>query len=318
MTLTQLSYIVAVEKLRNFGHAAESCHVTQPTLSMQVQKLEEELGVILFDRSHQPVKPTPIGELIINQARHILRESTRIDEILKEQKGDITGEIKFGVIPTLAPYLMPLFINRFLHTHSKVKLIVHELQTHEVLEQLDSGALDVGLLVTPISGDHYTTYPLFYEPFLAYFSEGHALLKNKIVDEKDLSTDELWLLSEGHCFRDQSLLLCKNRKKGMGFERRLEFESGSLETLKKIIDRESGFTLLPWLSAQDNVDAKRLREFTAPIPTREVSLITGKFYRREAVITSLADTIKEQLPKQLQKVKTDKIQRIDLPIGLLR
>lgn len=318
MTLTQLNYIIAVDKFRNFGQAAEACEVTQPTLSMQVQKLEEQFGVLLFDRSHQPIKVTPIGELIIAQARHVMREADRIDEIIKEQQGEISGEVRLGVIPTLAPYLLPLFLNKFLTENKKLKLIVQELQTHQILEMLEDGNLDIGILVTPIEGAKYKTYPLFFEPFLAYFSENHPLLKNKTVDEKDLSTGDLWLLSEGHCFREQSLLLCKNRKKNTTDERRLQFDSGSLETLKKIIDREVGFTLLPWLSTQDIREVKRLREFEQPIPTREVSLITGHYYRRETLIRQLSECIKNSLPKDLQKVKSETIQRIDLPIGILK
>lgn len=318
MTLTQLNYIIAVEKFRNFGQAAEACDVTQPTLSMQVQKLEEQFGVLLFDRSHQPIKITPIGEMIIAQARHVVREAARIEEVLKEQKGEISGEVKIGIIPTLAPYLLPLFLNKFLNDHTKLSLVIQELQTHQILEQLNEGLLDVGILVTPIEGDKYKTYPLFYEPFLAYFSENHPLLKNKTVDEKDLSTADLWLLSEGHCFREQSLMLCKNRKKVSNEDRRIQFESGSLETLKKIIDREHGFTLLPWLSTQDIREGKRLREFVQPIPTREVSLITGHYYRRDALVRSLSEYIKNSLPRDLQKVKSESIQRIDLPIGILK
>lgn len=319
MTLTQLNYIVAVEKFRNFGQAAEACHVTQPTLSMQVQKLEEELGVVLFDRSHQPVKPTPMGEAIIAQARHILRESHRIQEIIDEQKGDISGQVRLGVIPTLAPYLLPLFLNSFMTQYPKVHLVVEELQTHQVLDRLKSGSLDIGILVTPIEDTNFVTRPIFYEPFLAYFSEDHPLLKKKTVDEKDLSTQDLWLLSEGHCFREQALLLCKYHKKHENdVDKRLQFESGSLETLKRMIDRKTGFTLLPWLASVDIKDQKRIREFSTPIPTREVSLITGNYYRREGVINALEESIRQQLPKNLQAIKSQKIQRVDLPIGALK
>lgn len=319
MTLTQLSYIVAVEKFRNFGQAAEACHVTQPTLSMQVQKLEEELGVILFDRSHQPVKPTHLGEAIVIQARHILREAQRVQEIIDEQKGDISGQVRLGVIPTLAPYLLPLFVNQFMTAYPKVQLSIEELQTHEILERIKVGSIDIGLLVTPIDDPGYKTRPLFYEPFMAYFSENHPLLKQKMIDEKDLSTQELFLLSEGHCFREQALLLCKYRKKQSSEEvdKRLQFESGSLETLKRMIDGRTGFTLLPWLACNDVKDQKRLREFTAPVPTREVSLITGIFYRREAVLKAFEESIRAQLPKNLQKIKTQQMQRVDLPRGAI-
>lgn len=320
MTLTQLSYIVAVEKFRNFGQAAEACHVTQPTLSMQVQKLEEELGVILFDRSHQPVKPTNLGEAIVTQARHILRESQRVQEIIDEQKGDISGQVRLGVIPTLAPYLLPLFINQFINTYPKVQLSVEELQTHQILERIKLGSIDIGLLVTPIEEEGFKTRPIFYEPFMAYFSDNHPLLKQKLIDEKDLSSQELWLLSEGHCFREQSLLLCRHRKKPSADEadKRLQFESGSLETLKRMIDGRTGFTLLPWLACTDIKDPKRLREFSAPVPTREVSLITGVFYRREAVLKAFEDSIREQLPKNLQKIKSQQTQRVDLPRGAIQ
>lgn len=315
MTLTQLNYIVAVDKYKNFGVAAQHCNITQPTLSMQIQKLEEDLDVILFDRSHQPIKTTKVGELLIQQAKSILREATKFNEIILEEKDETAGEIRIGVIPTLAPYLMPMFLPEFMKKNTHLKIIVEELQTSQILTKLDESELDIGLLVTPIDHNDLKTEPIFYEPFLAYVSEKSTLAKANKVEQKDLNSNELWLLTDGHCFREQSLLLCKNRKKTNDTNKMLLFESGSLETLKKMIDQESGFTLLPYLATVDISSSKRLKEFSNPIPTREVSLIYNRYFRKNKIKQSLVESIHKSLPKEIVKSVTKSMQIIDLPSG---
>lgn len=315
MTLTQLNYIVAVDKYKNFGVAAQHCDITQPTLSMQIQKLEDDLGVILFDRSQQPIKTTKVGELLIQQAKSILREATKFNEIVLEEKDETAGEIKIGVIPTLAPYLMPLFLADFMKKNSHLKIIVEELQTSQILTKLDDSELDIGLLVTPIEHKDLKFEPIFYEPFLAYVSDKSSLAKVNKVDQKDLNSNELWLLTDGHCFREQSLLLCKNRKKSLDTNKMLLFESGSLETLKKMIDQETGFTLLPYLATLDMKSSKRLKEFSNPIPTREVSLIYNRYFRKNKIKQSMIESIHKFLPKEITKSANKTMQIIDLPSG---
>ncbi len=315
MTLTQLTYIVAVDKYKNFGQAAESCSITQPTLSMQIQKLEEELGVQIFDRSHQPVKTTKIGAALVTQARVILTESQHFHEIIQDNNGEVKGEVTVGVIPTLAPYLLPLFLKKFSVKHPSLQIHVEELQTEQILERLKASSLDVGLLVTPIEDPNLESAPIFYEPFMVYASEKSPLYGKAKVSQTDLNSNELWLLSEGHCFRDQSLTICRNRKRTTDINRNIKLESGSLETLRRMVDQETGFTLLPFLAAQDVDNKKQLKEFSAPVPTREVSLIYNAHFKREAFKESLIETIQKALPKELHITPAKNTQVIDLPIG---
>jgi LysR family hydrogen peroxide-inducible transcriptional activator len=315
MTLTQLSYIVAVDKYKNFGVAAQNCSVTQPTLSMQIQKLEDEIGVILFDRSEQPIKATKIGESLIKQAKIVLRESHKFEDMVLEEKDEARGEIKIGVIPTLAPYLIPLFLKDFMKSNPLVKIVIEELQTSQILQKLDDSELDIALLVTPIDHEGLNSEPIFYEPFMAYVSDKSSLAKMKKIDQKDLNSNDLWLLTDGHCFREQSLLICKNRKKTSDQNKHLLFESGSLETLKKMIDQENGFTLLPYLATLDIQNSRKLKEFNQPVPTREVSLIYSKFFRKNKIKENLIHSIQCNLPKEISISTSKKTQVIDLPMG---
>lgn len=315
MTLVQLSYIVALDQHKNFGMAAEKCGVTQPTLSMQIQKLEDDLGVLLFDRSHIPVKTTKIGERLIKQAKVVLDEAQKFESLVKEDKEEIKGQLNLAVIPTLAPYLVPLFITKFHEKYPGLDISIFEMQTHEILEQIKNNKIDIGILVTPIEDDKLESLPLFYEPFLAYVSEKSALLKSAKVQTSDLNASDIWLLSEGHCFRDQTLAVCKSRKKASDEGKHLRFESGSLETLRKMVDEEGGFTLMPYLATRDLGNTKKLKEFQNPVPTREVSLIFSKFYRRDQLKQALVENIKSSLPKGLSMVQTKNTQVIDLPMG---
>jgi LysR family hydrogen peroxide-inducible transcriptional activator len=315
MTIVQLSYIVAVDKHKNFGAAAQSCSVTQPTLSMQIQKLEDELGVLLFDRSEQPIKTTKIGTVLIKQARVILKENQSFLDMVSEEKNEAKGELRIGVIPTIAPYLMPLFLREFMTANPHLKVVVEELQTSQVVQKLDEGRLDLGILVTPIEKDNLKSEPLFYEPFLAYVSEKSPLLKVAKVDQKDLSSSDLWMLTDGHCFREQSLLICKNRKKHSDQNKHLLFESASFETLKKMIDQDTGFTLLPFLATTDVKNSRQLKEFVGPVPTREVSLIYNSYFRKIKIKESLMKAIQNNLPKELWNTASKKIQIVDLPSG---
>lgn len=315
MTLTQLNYVIAIDKYKNFGVAAQHCNVTQPTLSMQIQKLEDELGVILFDRAEQPIKATKIGETLIKQAKIILRESQKFTNMVSEEKDEAVGELKIGVIPTLAPYLMPLFLKDFMKINPAMKIVVEELQTSQILQKLDDSELDIGLLVTPIDHEGLHSEPVFYEPFMAYVSDKSSLAKVSKVDQKDLNSNDLWLLTDGHCFREQSLLICKNRKKTSDQNKNLLFESGSLETLKKMIDQENGFTLLPYLATMDIQNSKKLKEFNQPVPTREVSVIYNQYFRKNKIKESLIKTIQNNLPKEISINTSKKSQVIDLPSG---
>lgn len=300
MTLSQLDYIVAVDTYRHFATAAEACHVTQPTLSMQIQKLEDELGVLVFDRSKQPVVPTETGQSILVQARDVLRAARRIPEIVSESKEDFRGDFKIGIIPTLAPYLLPYFIGEFVRKYPAVSVHIQELVTEQVIEKLRNGLIDVGVVVTPLEENGITEIPLFQEPFVAYAADGNSLLKKTTVAQTELQTDGLWLLTEGHCFRSQVLNLCGADRQPNSITA-LRYETGSLETLIKLIDKQGGFTLLPYLATldMDAVRRSRLRPFNAPSPVREVSLVMHRSYLKRQLITALKQEIVMHLPDSL-------------------
>lgn len=315
MTLTQLSYVVAVDKFKNFGMAAENCKITQPTLSMQIQKLEDQLGILFFDRTQQPIKTTKIGETLIKQARIILNEANQFQEIINDDKGFAKGEIDIGIIPTLAPYLLPLFIRKFSDKHPQLQIRIHELQTHEILQQINNNTLDIGLLVTPVDQEKLITHPLFYEPFLLYTSDKNLISQKNKVQQSDLNSSDLWLLSDGHCFRDQTLAVCKSRKKSTDERKNVKFESGSLETLRRMVDEENGFTLLPYLAATGILNSKKIKEFSNPVPHREVSLIHSIYFKRENIKQSIIEVIQKSLPKDISQTLNKNVQVIDLPIG---
>lgn len=306
MTIVQLEYAVAVDTYRSFVLAAEKCFVTQPTLSMQIQKLEEQLGVKLFDRSRQPVIPTEIGIEIIEQARKLLNESYKIKEIIDERKGEVVGELKIGVIPTIAPYLLPRVIGGFMEKHPKVKLTISELNTEHIIQNLKIGLLDCGILATPLNEPNLIERPVFYENFVSYVSKSSPLFKKKAITTADLDIDELWLLNEGHCLRNQVLNICKH-KKSNGHQ--LDYNTGSIETLIKMVDLNEGITILPELSMQD-FSVKQLdkvRYFKSPEPSREVSIVTNKNYIKRKVIDALEEEILNSIPKRLKTKKKKEI-----------
>ena len=208
MTITQLEYIIAVDTYKNFAEAARHCFVTQPTLSMQIKKIEEELDVLIFDRSKKPVLTTEIGMQIINQARITVQEAYRIKEVIQLQKDEIKGELKIGIIPTLSPYLLPLFVTKFMQKYPEVNLIVEELLSENIIDKLNNDILDVGILVTPINKSSILEIPLFYETFSVYMSTTHPLSEKSNIDFSELDINEMWLLKEGHCFRSQVINIC--------------------------------------------------------------------------------------------------------------
>lgn len=312
MTLTQLSYIVAVARHQHFGAAAESCFVTQPTLSMQIQKLEEELGIEIFDRAHQPVKTTQLGAQLIEQAQIVLAEAEKMKALSAEETDAVAKSIQVGIIPTLSPSLAPKLVAGFKDKYPDTEISLEEVQTKDLMNRIKEGSLDVGLLVTPLDDSHILERPLFYEPFCLYVSPEHDLAKKKQIDSDDLQLSDLWLLSEGHCFRDQALKICGDRRKRKPTGRAL-FESGSLETLRKMVDQGGGYTLLPALAAADideNRRKKQIREFAVPVPTREVSLIYSRVYKRKATLNAIAAVLQAGLPANYLKPEAKKFERV--------
>ncbi len=312
MTLVQLEYILAVDAHRHFATAASHCYVTQPTLSMQIQKLEEELGIKIFDRSRHPVVPTPIGEVMLQHARRVMREVTQLEDVIREKQGILHGELKLGIIPTLAPYLLPLFLPRFLEKLPDVQLRVREMTTDDLLEALQKGQLDMGLVVTPLQHAGIREHPLFYEEMVAYVSRKNAAYKKTYVLANDIDVRELWLLEEGHCFRSQMLNLCELQQVHKDLLL-FEYEAGSLETLKRMVETNRGITILPELATYDLTasQAKLLRHFRAPVPMREVSLVTPKTFVKQKLLQALREIILASLPEKILKNKARNL----VPVG---
>lgn len=304
MTLVQLEYVIAVDTYRSFVAAAEKCFVTQPTLSMQIQKLEESLGVKIFDRSRQPVVPTEVGKKIIRQARVVLLESKKIAEILQETKGELEGEFKIGVIPTVAPYLMPAVITSFLKKYPKVQLQVWEHTTERIVQELKAGTLDCGILSTPLLDNSILETPLFYETFVAYVSEKSVLFDKKMLGYDDLAQEKLWLLNEGHCMRGQVLNIC-NYKHNQGSSGTFEYNTGSVETLKRMVEINNGLTILPELSilGYDEDQLGHVRYFKSPEPVREISVITTPNYVKKLAVKILMDEILAVVPERFKSNK---------------
>lgn len=308
MTFVQLEYLVAVDTHRHFAKAAAACFVTQPTLSMQVLKLEQELGVRIFDRSKQPVVTTTAGTDLISHARKILSERTNMLDFLHLHKGILAGELKVGIIPTLAPYLLPLFIPSFTKKYPNVKLIISEMTTDVILIRLREGKIDTGVLVTPLNESGIKEHILFYEEMLAYISAKNAAFKKTYILPQDIDPNKLWLLEEGHCFRTQIANLCQLRRNS-AVGSHFEYEAGSLETLRRLVELNDGITILPELATFEmTVKQKRLlRKFRHPIPMREVSIITHRDHVKKNLIEILKTEIITSLPEKVIKNKSSLI-----------
>jgi LysR family transcriptional regulator, hydrogen peroxide-inducible genes activator len=292
MTITQLHYVLAVAEHQNFTKAAQKVFVTQPTLSMQIQKLEEELDVLIFDRSKKPIELTETGRKIVLQARNIVNESDRIKDIVDQQKGFVGGLFRLGVIPTVMPTLLPMFLNNFIRRYPKVKLKIEELHTEAIIEQLQDGHLDAAIAATPLDLPNIKEQVLYYEPFVGYIPQGHRLHRKEKIEVDDLDLDDILLLEDGHCFKDGILNLCKaNRTPGENDH--FQLESGSFETMVKLANEGLGMTLLPFLHTLDLKESEHanIRMFQEPNPAREVSLIYNKSELKMQIIEALRQTI---------------------------
>jgi LysR family transcriptional regulator, hydrogen peroxide-inducible genes activator len=310
MTLVQLEYIVALDTYRHFVLAAEKCFVTQPTLSMQVQKLEDELGVKIFDRTKQPVIPTEIGKKILSQARTILRESGAIKDLIDDQKDTMTGELRIGVIPTLAPYLLPSLFKQIRAKHPQLELVIKETITEEVVQELKNNRLDCGVVVTPLNDSSIKEDVLFFEELFIYVSRKNALYDKKYVLAHEIDPNELWLLEEGHCFRSQVLNLCELRKHS---DLHFKYETGNIETLKRMVEKSEGITILPELAVREfgKSQMKFVKKIKEPSPAREVSVVTHRDHIKTKLIKTLKEEILSIVPKQMHTLQQKKVVEIN-------
>lgn len=302
VTLTQLGYAAAIDTHRHFGAAAAACHVTQPTLSMQLRRLEDALGFALFDRTRAPVVPTEAGRLVVEQARVVLREAARLGEIRDALAGVVAGELRLGVIPTLAPYVLPQLVPALRVRHPALELVVEERVTDDIVAGVRAGRLDAGLVASSARGTDLADRMLFTEPFVGYVSEGHRLARRAVLAPDDLSLDDLWLLAEGHCLRVQAVQLCRHRARGAvagaaapgTATSSARFESGNLETLTRLVEGGEGMTLLPALAAaglRTAAQRRLVRPFRDPAPSREVRLVQPRRQRRAALVAATVDVL---------------------------
>jgi LysR family hydrogen peroxide-inducible transcriptional activator len=312
-TLTQLEYIIAVDENKNFSRAAKECHVSQPSLSAQVHKIEDELGIVIFDRSKKPIMTTLQGEEVIKKAKTILSECRKLMDIGSDKQG-VSGYFHLGVIPSIAPYLIPLFIEDFSKNYPNVKLKINELKTEDIIKSLYDDKIDAGLLVTPLKDKKILERVLYYEKFYVFCAKDHELYKKKFVSDTDLDANSVWLLEEGHCLRNQVIKICSLDRRINVLEN-INFASGSMETLINLVRKGSGYTLIPELASTNlpnSEQIKQLKQFKKPIPTREVSIVHSRSFLKQNIIDALAQKIIKNLPSNISSLKKTAIEIIDI------
>jgi len=295
VTFQQLQYVIAVDETGSFTAAAAECHVTQPTLSAQVKKLEQEWGTALFDRSSHPVQPTPMGQRVVAEARAALDRLRALNEAVRLDRSDLGGTLEIGIIPTLAPYLLPRVLSTVQTRLPRVNLRVTEALTAEVAEKVRRGRWDLGLVSTPTRLPGLQEIALFREAFRAYLAPGHPLLELPAVTVEQLETGPLLLLQEGHCFRDQVLSLCRPNGRGP-----VAFESGSLDTLMRLVDAGHGATLVPEGMVLDLDDDRqsRVRPLTNPEPERTIGAVLPPETPKAALTAAFLEAVREALPSR--------------------
>ena len=302
MTLQQLEYILAVNQFRHFAKAAEYCRVTQPTLSAMIQKLEEELDTRIFDRSQQPVCPTPVGILIIEQAQKILVQANRIKNIIEEEKHSLTGTFKLGILPTVAPYLLPRFFPQLMKKYPDLDIRVIEMKTNDIKKALQTGEIDAGIVASLAGMEELQQTPLFYEQFFVYVSRKDILFNSEVIRTSDLNGEQLWLLDEGHCFRDQLMRFCQMKSARAS---QLAYHLGSMETFMRMVESGKGVTFIPELAVLQLGDIQKelVRPFAIPCPTRQIVMLTNKNFIRHTLLEALTKEIKSSIPKEMLSQK---------------
>lgn len=296
MTLQQLEYIVALDNHRHFVKAAESCHVTQSTLSMMIQKLEQELEINIFDRKMQPIAPTEIGRSLIDQAKVILYNAKQFKELALSEKQQESGKVTLGIIPTVAPYILPKLFNILQERNPNIQLHVKEITTAEIIKQLDKAEIDMALLATPLDNPNILEIPVYYERFFGYISPTEDLYQMKELEMNHIPMDHLWVLKEGHCLRNQVIRLCEFDS---GFSS--IYEAGSIDTLIKIVDTNGGYTIIPELHINllSEQQKANVRPIVNPEPNREISLVVRNDYVKERLLNVIAKNISDVIPENM-------------------
>ena len=298
MTIQQLEYILAVDQFRHFAKAAEYCRVTQPTLSAMIQKLEDELGVKLFDRAMQPVCPTRVGEKVIAQARTILAQASQVKEIISEEKRSLSGTFRLAVLPTIAPYLLPRFFPQLMEKYPELDVRVTEMKTKDIRQALRDGEVDAAILASLLEDTALSEESLFYEQFYGYVSRKEPLFKHDVIRTSDITGERLWLLDEGHCFRDQLVRFCQMEAVKL---HQMAYHLGSMETFMRMVEGGKGITFVPELAVSQlsNEQKELVRPFAIPRPTRPIVLTTNKDFIRGSLLSVLKDEIRAAVPKEM-------------------
>lgn len=310
MTLQQMEYIVALDKYRHFVLAAESCGVTQPSLSAMVQKLEEELDVTLFNRTKKSITPTPIGEKVIEQARILLKEAERVKELISDELGSMTGNLHIGMLPTIAPYLVPDFIQTFEQAYPHIHLVIEEKERAALMNDIMLGKIDMAITTSPETDVKILEIPVYEEPFVAYFSCVCTDTLQKIAAGK-LPAEHMWILKEGHCIPNGTLTICDDKSVGNH-----TYEAGSIETLIRIVDKNGGFTIIPQLHAHflSEEQQKNIHSLAhIPSASRQVSIVIKEDFIREKAVNTVYQIIRQIVPasmwEKLNTPKTVKLRR---------
>lgn len=298
MTLQQLEYVMAVFRFRHFAKAAEYCGVTQPTLSSMVQKLEDELGLKIFDRKSQPIAPTPTGRLVVEQAWKVLLRARKLKETVEEEKHSLLGTFTIGILPTIAPYLIPRFFPQLMNKYPDMDVRIVEMKTEDLKRALVRGDVDAGILAQLEGLDDFDSVPLFYEQFFAYVADGDPLFSKENIKTADLTGEYLWLLDEGHCFREQLVKFCHLKAASAA---KKAYTLGSIETFMRIVESGKGITFIPELAVHqlDEAHKRLVRPFAIPVPTREIVMITGKNFIRKTLRSLLVEEIQASIPKDM-------------------
>lgn len=302
MTLQQLEYILAVARHGNFGRAADACNVTQPTLSAMIGKLEEEIGAKLFDRNRQPICPTPVGERVVRQAHEVLNQAASIRDIVKEEQQSLAGVFRIGILPTIAPYLLPRFFPALMKKYPALDIRVQEMKTHQIKEALKQGSIDAGILAAMEGLEEYEQTSLFYEKYVGYVAREDSLFKKEVLRTSDVaSCNQLWLLDEGHCFRDQMVRFCQMKSSQTS---QLAYHLGSMETFMRMVESGLGLTFIPELATMQLSDPQKelVRPFAIPIPTRQLILVTNPHFIRRSLLEVVVKEIQASVPKAMLKL----------------
>lgn len=304
MTLQQMEYIVALNKHRHFVLAAEACGVTQPTLSAMIQKLEEELQVKIFNRDRNNISPTSVGAKIIKQAQVALNETRRVKEVVADEAETMSGSVRIGVLPTIAPYVVPDFIYHFREAYPQVDLFVDEKASKSLLQDLRYGNLDMALTTTPIDMEGLLEVTVYVERFVAYFSNLCSKAQELMLSG-ELPAEHMWILKEGHCAANGAQSFCKNKEKGNHI-----YEAGSIETLVRIVDRNGGYTVVPELHL--NFLTEQQRQHTAiirndPLAKRFVSLVVREDFVRERMLNAVLEVLKQIIPQHMLQSRMNRL-----------